>query len=371
MKRRLIVAASLFCLLFLGFGADVRKVMAVSKPGTWDELVEAAKLEGKVMVYGGVGPELRKEIRKAFTGKYGVNIEFLYIPRGMVLAAKVKKEREADQYVPDIIIHQPATFINLLKPGGILDPMEPFFMLSETADPQIWRRGLYFIDEARMIKPMLSIFMRYAIRNTDEVKEWELSSYRELLDRKWKGKIVMGDPTGPGSTSDLIAFLTGIWGSSQTVEFLRHLVKQGPVISNEARPPVEWVARGKYPVGIGLKMDLLPEFLKLGLPVASVKMAEGGKLGPGGGTITIVNKRPHPNAAVLFLNWVLTREGQTVWSKASGFASARLDVSTEWVQPSSSLPEPGEKSWIEHEGSIKARNDFMKRVREIFAPILK
>jgi ABC-type glycerol-3-phosphate transport system substrate-binding protein len=99
-------------------------------------------------------------------------------------------------------------------------------------------------------------------------------------------------------------------------------------------------------------------------------MAEGGQLGPGGGTLSIANKCPHPHAAALFANWILTKEGQTVWSKGDEQPSARLDVATDWVHPTL-LAEPNEKIWVCDEACYEGKPALMKEARQIFAPLLK
>jgi iron(III) transport system substrate-binding protein len=226
------------------------------------------------------------------------------------------------------------------------------------------------MDKDRMMKPMRAGFTRFILYNTNLVKEGELNSLQDLLDPKWKGRIVMGDPTRPGTASGMLTFLEGIWGPEKTEKFLRQLVKQEPVITRESRVPVEGVARGKYAIGLAMRAEPLPEFVKLGAPVKLAKLAEGCYMTPGAGIMAVANRRPHPNATAVFVNWILTKEGQTVWSKGDEHATARLDVSTEWVHPIF-LPFPGERVFEENEEVIKKRAGLVKLAKEIFAPLLK
>jgi iron(III) transport system substrate-binding protein len=336
----------------------------------WDKLLKAAKNEGQVMIYGRVGPEIRKALKKEFLGKYGIDLDFLYLARGRELAARMKKERRAGLYLADVVVHGATTGINLLKPTGIFESMEPLLILPEVTDPKVWRPDFCFIDRDRMIKPMRASFFRYAARNTNLVKEGEINSYRDLLNLKWKGRIVMYDPTGPGSGNMFISLLSRVWGHEQTLGFQRQLIKQEPTVIKDLRLPWEWLARGKYSVGIALSAELCPEMLDLGAPVAQVKVIEGGLLGSGAATIAVVNKRPHPNATAVFVNWILTREGQTVWSEADGHPGSRLDLSNEWIHPTF-LPGPGEKVTVDNEESCIEGPKRMKESKEIFAPLLK
>jgi iron(III) transport system substrate-binding protein len=329
-----------------------------------------AKEEGKVVIYGRGDPEVRKELQKTFTEKYGIGLDFTYFPRGGEMAAKIKKERAAGLYIADVIIHGPTTMTNLLKPAGLLDPLEPLLILPEVKEPKFWRPRLYFIDKDRMMKPMRAGWSKLVVCNTNLVKEGEMTSHRDLLDPKWKGKIVMYDPTRPGAGDAFVALLHLFWPREQAVAFLKQLAKQEPVITRDLRLPVEWVARGKYAIGIGLRAEAIPEFLKLGAPVALLRLKEGCLLAPGAGNIAVVKKRPHPNATTLFVNWILSREGATAWSKADSRASARVDVPTDWVHPMY-LPEPGEKAWVEDEEAYKRHLAHMRLCKEIFGHLLK
>jgi iron(III) transport system substrate-binding protein len=243
-------------------------------------------------------------------------------------------------------------------------------ILPDVKDPKVWRKNLYFIDKDRMVKPLRCSYTRFVLRNTNLVKEDEIKSYQDLLDPKWKGKMVMYDPTGPGSGSAFVATLYGLWGEEKTVEYLEQFVKQEPLLTKDYRLPVEWVARGKYPLGIGMRAEVLPDFLKLGAPVSVQQVEEGSLLAPGAGIVAIVNKRPHPNATAVFINWLLSREGLTAFSKGDGYGSARVDVPTDWVNPVF-LEIPGEKVVVEDEADYKKHRSYMKRSKKIFAPLLK
>lgn len=83
------------------------------------------------------------------------------------------------------------------------------------------------------------------------------------------------------------------------------------------------------------------------------------------------HKAPHPRTARLFINWLLSKEGQTLFTKAFGAPSARLDVATEGLDPAT-LIKPGIK-YIEGDAeeidlsSVEQR----KLAVEIFAPLMK
>lgn len=113
------------------------------------------------------------------------------------------------------------------------------------------------------------------------------------------------------------------------IQFLRDFGKQTPLFTRDVRILMEWVARGKYPIGLGIKPELVTEFIKAGAPVSNNPVAEGTYTSSRG--IALVKNGPNPNAAKLFLNWLASREGQIVASKAYGMQSAREDIPTDFL----------------------------------------
>ena len=80
----------------------------------------------------------------------------------------------------------------------------------------------------------------------------------------------------------------------------------------------------------------------------------------------LINKAPHPNAATIFLNWVLSKEGQMAWSKAMNHAVQRLDVPTDHLPPYV-VPKPGVKYWISDSEENVLRSAEEERVlKELF-----
>jgi ABC-type Fe3+ transport system substrate-binding protein len=161
------------------------------------------------------------------------------------------------------------------------------------------------------------------------VKPEEIVSWDSLLDPKWKGKIVLLDPRSPGSGESNWAFLLKIKGES----FLAKLAAQDMMVGRNLRQLAEQVARGKYLVSIGVSYYTYLPFIKAGLPVRSVSnIKEGYYAGTGSGNLAILKNAPHPNAAKVFVNWLLSKEGQTAVTKALGQPTRRFDVDTKWTK---------------------------------------
>lgn len=332
----------------------VTPTQAPQKPAwqeEWDKTIAAAKKEGKVVVYGTRSAEAREAITKAMKEKVGIETEFL-AGRGSDIAAKMLQERRAGLYLADVYIGGSDTVLTALKPAGVVDTLEPSLILPEVKDPNAWfGKKIIWIDEDKTI---LGFSMNLAIsivRNTEMTKPEEVKSYKQLLDPKWKGKIVLNDPTINGTAIGWFTVCSELMG----MDYMYALAKQEPIINRTERLQAEWVARGKYPIGLAFKREQVDEFRKAGAPIDQVNPEEGAGLTAGSDFVCFVNKAPHPNAAKAFINWLLSKEGQTITSRATGNVSARYDVPKDHVD-ADSIPDPS-KRYI-----FMVSEEFRKRV---------
>lgn len=338
----------------------------------WPKIVSEAKKEGKVTAYTIIGPATRQALSAAFKKKYGVDLEFLSGARGAELTQKLLTERRAGLYLADVVIAGSTDLIPDLKPKGLLEPMDPFLVLPEVTDPNAWTAGhIPFLDKQHMAVGMLTQYLRHLIRNTEMVREGEITSYKDLLKPQWKGKMVLRDPTTSGNGNTWITLLAmKVWGLEATKQFMQQLAQTEPVILRDPRLHVEWVAKGKYPLGIATRMENTAEFVRIGAPIAWVNVVEGGLISAGSSSLGVVNQPAHPNATKLFINWMLSREGQAVLVKGYGYPSARRDVPPEGVDPGS-LPAPGEKFYLDDEENILAKRKMLAVGKEIFGALVK
>lgn len=104
------------------------------------------------------------------------------------------------------------------------------------------------------------------------------------------------------------------------------LIDQDPTFSRDPRQVAESVIRGKNPAGVGMRAVVLKEFKEQGL-TRNLKVPDMPDMDFVPATsLFVANKAPHPNAARLFVNWFLSKEGQTIFGKALPANSARTDV---------------------------------------------
>lgn len=332
----------------------------------WDETVSAAKAEGNLVIYGFTMPRQRQLISEAFSSKFSIRPEWV-VGRSNEIAQKILSERRANIYGADVLLGGTMSYMTILKPAGALKPLEPDLLLPEVTENNKWFQGkLWWVDNERTHLAYAAIAMPPVLINTDLVKKGEIASYRDLLDPKWKGKILMDNPFtgGPGNS-----WVTAIGYNIMDTAYLEELAKQEPFMLQDARQEVDWIARGKYPIGIGQSTANISEYIKAGVSnIEVVTPREGTWLSQSAGAVSLLNKSPHPGAARAFLNWILTREGQTIISKAEGYQSARIDVPTDHVEPWS-LRQPGVTyhDAINLESQMK-KGEYVGIAKKIFGP---
>ena len=113
---------------------------------------------------------------------------------------------------------------------------------------------------------------------------------------------------------------------------MRKLAAQELTLSREQRLLGESLAKGRFAVTIGLTYYTLAPFIKANLPIKPLPEArEGNYTSSGSGAVSVVKNSSHPNAAKVFVNWLLSKEGQESYGKAMGQATRRLDIDTKWL----------------------------------------
>ncbi len=312
----------------------------------WNNALSRAKEEGKVTVYNTLwGAETRQALSDGFARKYGLEVEFVPFARGAEMIAKVQAQKTAGLNMADIYGIGNTTLLVSMKPEGLLGSIEPMLVLPEVLDTRVWRENkIPFTDAESMTISMLGKVYRSVIYNTDLVKQADIASYKDLLKPQFKGMITMNDPSVTGAGNTVLAHLgNNLWGDDETGQFFRRLIKeQKLVIERDNRIHVESVARGKYAVAIGPSGEVAAKFISLGAPVKMADVVEDNRLSTGAGAMGVPAKFAHPDAAVVFVNWLLTKEGQSALATSSGNPSRRLDASTEGIDPIF-IPSPDKK----------------------------
>jgi iron(III) transport system substrate-binding protein len=300
---------------------------AAARDAEWQAVVEAAKREGTVALMGPTGNDNRDALVVPFQEQYGITVEYLSATAAN-LAPRLQSERAAEKYLWDVLVA--GALEKIFVPMKVLDPLEPA-LLPETKDPQKWRGGdLEFLDAERTALVMSPFRRGTLFVNTSLVRPDEFTSYRDLLDPKWKGRIVIDDPrrAGPGQSTFAFFYMHPQLGP----EFIRALVRQELTVLADVAQELDVVGQGRFPILVGGSDATAKQRIKLGVPLAIVdttRLQEGSDVNPANGEVGLINRAPHPNAARVYLNWLLSKEGQTSWARGTGYVSSRLDVPTD------------------------------------------
>lgn len=315
----------------------------------WEKTLQAAEREGEVMLYASNDFEL---LFKEFQKKYPkIKVKGVY-GRGADVVQRLMAERRAAKHIADLYIDGMTTGYNVLYKGKALDPIADALILPEVRDPSRWWRGrLHYVDPERKYLLIFNGQARIEVAyNTKLVNPGEIKSYWALLEPKWRGRIVALDPTHAGAGT-AVRFI--YYNPHLGPEFLRRLLTETDiVISRDSRQKADWLAAGKFAFALfsGIDRMDLDKAKEQGLPVgwfAAGDLKEGAAITAGSGGIALINRAPHPNAATVALNWLLSREGQILYQKLLGGPyigpdSLRVDIPKDDVPRASRRPEGDE-----------------------------
>lgn len=347
---------------------------------TWEQVLVEAKKEGRVVVWGPPGELIREAMTRGFNKAFP-NIAIEYSgARGGEQATRIKAERDGGVYSVDVMLSGTTTAMNQMKPMKALDPIAPVLMLPEVTDLKNWRGNkLEFSDETTRFNLVFATMLKTPlVYNPKLAKPEEIDELAKLLDPKWKGKFVLNDPLPSGSGNVTFRWIWRIMGPEKAQDYYRKIRANAALADRDQRRQIEWVAYGKYAfllapsdgtlgqlLGRGLKLGVLPEFKDGTYVTASF------------GSAMLLNQAPHPSAAAVFLNWVLTKQGQLAWSKAMDHVSRRMDVPTDHLPPYivpppnarffSGEPKPGDRYWLSYtEENVHRSAEETKILKELF-----
>jgi len=292
----------------------------------WKQVLAAAKTEGKVVVAGVTGARARSVLKDAFQSQYPeIKVEYTGLP-GRSITPRIMMERRVGRKLWDIWFGGGGSSI-ALKNEGALQNLRPALILPEVKGDKYWNGGLdfSFIDKEKKYLFAFSGYLQpQAFVNRSSIPSSQISSTRQLIDPKFRGKIAINDPRrgGPGVTR--VTALRLIYGQEFTKKLL---TEQDAVFNRNYRQTAEWVVRGRYPIVVGSSRMHVQEFWAKGLGNDVVTLpSEVEIMGSGTGHVGLFEGTPHPNAARVYLNWVLSKKAQYLYAKATSINSRRADL---------------------------------------------
>jgi ABC-type Fe3+ transport system substrate-binding protein len=241
----------------------------------------------------------------------------------------------------------------------LLAPVAPQLLLPGVA-PSHFRGGrLKWMDSSERYNLQGSEYVfGWLICNKDIVDPAALSSWKNLIDPKYRGKIASYDLIGPGPGQGSATWIYTTFG----IDYIKAVfIDQQVKFSVDNRGLVEGVVRGTTPIVFGAIQSEVERFKKAGFTNLAVVLPDDapGYLTGGYSVLKQAVGVPHPNAATIFINWYVSRPGQEVYESVMLETSRRTDVHT--GVPDYLVPRPGVKyyeAFNEHE--YFARYDMVK-----------
>jgi len=281
---------------------------ALSPARVWgDDILENAKKEGEVVFYASLNAQNSQALASVFEKKY---------PFIKVAVTRIGSERMATRLVAEAqskkvradVIHQSGfDFYGVLQRGILeaYDSPERSFFPAEYRDSQgFWTVG--------------GIILNVISYNTRMVPASEVpKGFWDLTQPKWKGQMLMDE-----NESKWMAGVFHYYGEVKATELMRKLAAQDLQFRAGHALIDTLVAAGERPIGVvafadgveRLKKEAAPIEWVVGEPLIGLTLCLG-----------LAKNAPHPNAAKLFLDFVLSRSGQEVLAGANHYA-ARTDV---------------------------------------------
>jgi iron(III) transport system substrate-binding protein len=310
-------------------------------PQRWEDIVRAAEKEGEVTVYATNSVGDLPIIWEAFRKKYPkIRLNAVPISTTSEAVTKVMAERRASQFLVDVILGAPGATYNSFYRGKVLDPMPPALVLPEVTDLSKWWKGKHrYVDAENqyVFVYQSSLYGPPVYRNTKMVSLESIRSVWDLLEPKWKGKIISLWPRANYVSTALLFMYHHPQIGPKFLE--RFYGEMEPTYFSDFRQGTDWLAAGKYPLCF---LCRLRRAVEQGLPVAEVSpyhFKEAPGIGSNNGAIALMNSHPHPNAARVFINWYLSRDGQIAFRQANNTIEDETTTSLREDLPPEIVPE--------------------------------
>lgn len=291
----------------------------VAAASSLEELIAAAQEEGSLVYY--VAPSgFDAEPVEGFEEKYGITVEATRLP-STDLAPRYSAEIDADAPTADVVV----TTVD----GFVADARDQGWMvgLDEANIPGFpWEFPENFVQEGQVIVQLRPWGIAW---NTDLVAANEApEAFEDLLDERWQGQILHPDPESSKGYQDLYNHLWEELGD----DFIQGLVAQDLVFYDSGAPMLEALAAGEGAIGGVVSGAQVLDAQERGAPLEmtypDLTVANVVEVG-----LTADEHNNHPNAARLFVHWLMSEEGSQVASEAVGVPSLYEPEVSEYVLP--------------------------------------
>jgi iron(III) transport system substrate-binding protein len=294
---------------------------AASFEQEWSKLIAAAKQEGIVSIASGGAPSRQyRPVVDAFSKKFGINVE-VSTGNATTTVNRLLAERKAGKYTTDVALISSRENNQRLVPSESLVPFAPLLIHPEVVDKSTWFLGRHWYAD----KFSKFTFIYHATKedkyeswyNTEKINAADIATLKkqtDYFDPRWKGKIAaqgMGDPSG------IRQMIDSYFEPDRGPEWVRtYLLETGITFTDDRRILETWLVSGRYPLqAVATGTEEYNVLAKKGLPIKQILLPKQIGLLRAGGSgccISVFANGPHANAAKLFVNWFLSKEGQAL-----------------------------------------------------------
>lgn len=300
-------------------------------PPEWEDILEAGREEGEVVVGG--FPFLEESMEEGFERDTGIRLEYVGGDGGEI-SARFEQEARAGSPTIDLILGG-GTELETLLPDDLLADLKGQMILPGVQDGDWWRNGgsHWYDDDARFLLEGSGWVFGYIVVNADIIDPASIQVWDDLLRPEFTGQIVAYDPSvqGPGAGA------ATAMGSDEGpgLDYLEDLfIGQEVEFVQDNTQVVEAVARGTQPIGLFALQSQIESFKEEGFNLEVVLPEDfPGYLSSGFSVLKGAVDPPHPNAAQVFINWYASVPGQEIYQSVLLETSNRVDTDKSELPP--------------------------------------
>jgi len=284
------------------------KVKSLKPQDRLNYLLKGAQAEGELVYYGTLPIDEFLPLARVFNSRYrSIALQHYFSPRDGILSRTLTEARAGRHAVDVIQVDLSYGYqllnANLVQPYAV--PGAKRFY-EGTYDPEGNWHSMYYLTTA-------------LIYNTNVVKaEQAPKSYDDLLNSTWRGKMLFDPEAGY-----ILAAMEEAWGREKAVGYLAKLAKQDLSYRRGGTLTTQVVTSGEYPLGIAINGETSAAIREKGAPLG-FKVLAPTIVKPEG--LFSAKNAPHPHAALLFVDWVLSDEAQSFLATTLGKGSAMQGV---------------------------------------------
>ena len=257
-------------------------------------LLQQAKKEGTLVLYTSLAPTESKPLAEAFEKKYGIKVELWRALSDKVLQ-RVITEGQAKRNSVDVVETNGPEMEAIAQEKLLAEVNSPY--LADLPQGAIPSHRTWYADR-------LNFFV--VGYNTNLVKREEIpATYEGFLDPKWKGRIGL-----EATDSEWMAALVRTMGEAKGMDFMRKLAAMKPDMRKGHVLFAQLISSGEIPVGLTMYQANIESLKHKGGPIDFVPVQPVVARPQG---IGVAKSAPHPAAALLFLDFVLSPEGQKLY----------------------------------------------------------